>query len=236
MKKILRCAFTFTFALIITVLFTATPVHAIILAPDPQEPSKTPWISVQPEQDLTLYPAKDKRNTQAVILTNRKATGLKSSNTDVLTVSQKRDGAFMHIYATLKKAGTATVSCKINGKTYETKITVRKYVCPVSYVKLDSSKLKNTKFKSTSIGVLSNAKFKDKYVKFFIKPAVGWKITGNAPFLDIIYQKNCGDVTLPGFIGNDSPFLANGYKGSRIEVTLQNTKTGQTETIHVLLK
>lgn len=235
MKKILK--HVFTLVLIFTVFFTATPVYAIKVVTDTQQPSSLPVSVTAPaKQTLTLYPTKDKRNSQAVILANRKATSLKSSNTKVLTVSQKKSGTSMNIYATLKKAGTATVSCKINGKTYQTRITVRKYVCPVSYVKINTLTLKSQKFKSTSIATVNNASYKNKLVKFAVKPASGWKITGKYPFLDIVYTKKYSDISLPGFIGNNSSFIANGDSGSYIEVTLQNTKTSQKETVKIVFK
>lgn len=60
---------------------------------------------------------------------------LKSSNSSVVRVQAKP--GFVRAYFH-KKAGSATISCKVNGVSISTKLTVKKYVSPVASFKVGS--------------------------------------------------------------------------------------------------
>ena len=132
--------------------------------------SATSWAAdehVPASATLVAYP---KPATESLASLSSKVSGLKSSNKAVVTakLSKSTYGTSQTYYTILavpKKAGTATVSFKCQGKTYKIKVTVKKYVNPVKSVKIGATTVSGSRFKSSSETSLSYAKFAEKKVK-----------------------------------------------------------------------
>ena len=105
-----------------------------------------------------------------------KITNIKSSNTAVATPFTEEWGGVTSLKVYPHKAGTAIISYRVNGKTYKTKFTARKYACPLTYIKLGSTTMTANKFKKTDEIHLSYRKYAKKNQKISVKPAKGWKI------------------------------------------------------------
>ena len=151
--------------------------------------SATGWAAdehVPASATLVAYP---KPATESLASLSSKVSGLKSSNKAVVTVklSKSTYGTSQTILAVPKKAGTAIVSFKSQGKTYKIKVTVKKYVNPVKSVKIGATTVPGSRFKSSSETGLSYAKFAGKKVKTTVTLAKGWKLdklyiySGNNP-------------------------------------------------------
>ena len=154
--------------------------------------STTSWAAdehVPASATLVAYP---KPATESLAFLSSKVSGLKSSNKAVVTakLSKSTYGTSQTYYTILavpKKAGTATVSFKCQGKTYKIKVTVKKYVNPVKSVKIGATTVSGSRFKSSSETSLSYAKFAEKKVKTTVTLAKGWKLgelyiySGNNP-------------------------------------------------------
>ena len=132
--------------------------------------SATGWAAdehVPASATLVAYP---KPATESLASLSSKVSGLKSSNKAVVTVKLSKSTygtsqTYYTILAVPKKAGTATVSFKCQGKTYKIKVTVKKYVNPVKSVKIGATTVPGSRFKSSSETSLSYAKFAGKKVK-----------------------------------------------------------------------
>ena len=138
---------------------------------------------------LVAYP---KPAIESLASLSSKVSGLKSSNKAVVTVKLSKSTygtsqTYYTILAVPKKAGTATVSFKCQGKTYKIKVTVKKYVNPVKSVKIGTTTVSGSRFKSSSETSLSYAKFAGKKIKTAVTLAKGWKLqelyiySGNNP-------------------------------------------------------
>ena len=124
---------------------------------------------------------KEARDSVAGFGQATKVAGLKSSNKAVVTAKLSKSTygtsqTYYTIQAVPKKAGTATVSFKCQGKTYKIKVTVKKYVNPVKSVKIGATTVSGSRFKSSSETSLSYAKFAEKKVKTTVTLAKGWKL------------------------------------------------------------
>ena len=94
--------------------------------------SATGWAAdehVPASATLVAYP---KPATESLASLSSKVSGLKSSNKAVVTVKLSKSTygtsqTYYTILAVPKKAGTATVSFKCQGKKYKIKVTVKKY-------------------------------------------------------------------------------------------------------------
>ena len=132
--------------------------------------SATGWAAdehVPASATLVAYP---KPATESLASLSSKVSGLKSSNKAVVTVKLSKSTygtsqTYYTILAVPKKAGTATVSFKCQGKTYKIKVTVKKYVNPVKSVKIGATTVSGSRFKSSSETSLSYAKFAGKKQK-----------------------------------------------------------------------
>ena len=154
--------------------------------------SATSWAAdehVPASATLVAYP---KPATESLASLSSKVSRLKSSNKAVVTVKLSKSTygtsqTYYTILAVPKKAGTATVSFKCQGKTYKIKVTVKKYVNPVKSVKIGATTVSGSRFKSSSETSLSYAKFAEKKVKTTVTLAKGWKLgelyiySGNNP-------------------------------------------------------
>ena len=88
---------------------------------------------------LVAYPERDYQFFERI---STKASELNTSNKSVVSIKQvkQKDTSFgkYFLYLKAQKPGTAVVSVKLKGKTYKTKVIVKKYVNPVQSVKIGS--------------------------------------------------------------------------------------------------
>ena len=156
-----------------------------------------------------------------------KITDIKSSNTAVatpFTEGEKSGTTTLNVYP--HKAGTAIISCRVNGKTYKTKFIARKYVCPLTYIKLGSTTMTANKFKKTDEIHLSYRKYAKKNQKISVKPAKGWKIKG-------IYCSNGTKYMTE--VKNNSSYFINTENDWYMYVFFINPTTQQKEFINIYL-
>ena len=212
--------------------------------------STTSWAAdehVPASATLVAYP---KPATESLASLSSKVSGLKSSNKAVVTVKLSKftygtSQTYYTILAVPKKAGTATVSFKCQGKTYKIKVTVKKYVNPVKSVKIGATTVSGSKFKSSSETSLSYAKFAGKKVKTTVTLAKGWKLSeryiysGNDP--ENGSMKPAIEYMQKGWRSSES--VANGRKipvaggkGFRIIFTAVNSNTGIRQYMTIMLK
>ena len=212
--------------------------------------SATIWAEdehVPASATLVAYP---KPATESLASLSSKVSGLKSSNKAVVTVKLSKSTygtsqTYYTILAVPKKAGTATVSFKCQGKTYKIKVTVKKYVNPVRSVKIGTTTVSGSRFKSSSETSLRYAKFARKKVKTTVTLAKGWKLgelyiySGNNPANGSM--KPAIEYMQKGWMRSES--VANGGKipvaggkGFRIMFTAVNSKTGIREYMTIMLK
>ena len=183
--------------------------------------SATGWAAdehVPVSATLVAYP---KPATESLASLSSKVSRLKSSNKAVVTVKLSKSTygtsqTYYTILAVSKKAGTATVSFKCQGKTYKIKVTVKKYVNPVKSVKIGATTVPGSRFKSSSETGLSYAKFAGKKVKTTVTLAKGWMRSES--------------------VANGSKIPVAGGKGFRIMFTAVNSKTGIKERITIELR
>ena len=212
--------------------------------------SATGWAAdehVPASATLVAYP---KPATESLASLSSKVSGLESSNKAVVTVKLSKSTygtsqTYYTILAVPKKAGTATVSFKCQGKTYKIKVTVKKYVNPVKSVKIGATTVSGSRFKSSSETSLSYAKFAEKKVKTTVTLAKGWKLgelyiySGNNPANGSM--KPAIEYMQKGWMRSES--VANGGKipvaggkGFRIMFTAVNSKIGIREYMTIMLK
>lgn len=223
--------------LALTVLFTAVPVMAA-----------EENLYVDKEITVMAYPSKDlgfrnqPKNQTFLCSVSKTAGNFKSSNSAVATLKQTASAnpnfSGKLIYIVAKKAGTTTVSFKYNGKTYKTKVTVTKYINPVSSVTIGSTAYKASAFKSRSTLNLSYAKYANKKLKTTVKLAKGWKLQEyfiNGKLQPAIEYVQSGWMRSEG-VKNGSTIPVKGGKGFMISFTAVNSKTNQSVTIDLLFK
>lgn len=196
---------------------------------------------------LVAYPEHDYQFFERV---STKASDLKTSNKSVVSIKQaKQKDTYLgkycyYLYLKAQKPGTATVSVKLKGKTYTTKVIVKKYVNPVKSVKIGSTSVFGSKFNSSSVVNLSYGKFAGKKLKTTVVLKKGWK-------LDKYYyydkKQQCA-VWLPGFeyfqkgdlegrtTINGHKISVKGGKGFEILIPATNEKSGITEYVSVIFK
>jgi len=232
-KKILAIA------LALTVLFTILPVQA----------AEVQEIYVPDSTATTLYPSKDidphygtSKNRAYFCSVPKKASSLKSSNKAVATLkqeSQKWNGQTHYtLYLVSKKAGTTTVSFKCNGKTYKTKVTVRKYVNPIKSIKIGNTTIAGSMFKSASNRTISYAKFADKKVKVKINLAKGWELTKSYVNGRFVGSFDCyqNGWAKSDSVKNGGTITIKGGSGYEITIAASNKKTGQIEIFYLTFK
>ena len=183
--------------------------------------SATGWAADEHVPASATLVAHPKPATESLASLSSKVSGLKSSNKAVVTVKLSKSTygtsqTYYTILAVPKKAGTATVSFKCQGKTYKIKVTVKKYVNPVKSVKIGATTVPGSRFKSSSETGLSYAKFAGKKVKTTVTLAKGWMRSES--------------------VANGSKIPVAGGKGFRIMFTAVNSKTGIKERITIELR
>lgn len=204
------------------------------------------WARELPETvTLVAYPEQDYQFFNRI---STKASELKTSNKSVVSIKQikQKDTSFgkYYLYLKAKKPGTAVVSVKLKGKTYKTKVIVKKYVNPVQSVKIGSTSVSGSKFNSASVVNLSYGKFANKKVKTTVVLKKGWKLD-DYYYWDSKQQKGS---MLPGFeyfskgeqegrtVINGHKIPVKGGKGFEILITAVNEKSGMTEYVSLVFK
>lgn len=207
-------------------------------------------LDVPESLTYTLYSSKDasgdasKKNKRFAVWVPAKVTSLKSSKKSVATVTQAKVKGVTgrYVYVNLKKPGTTTISFKYKSKTYKTKITVKKYVNPVASVKIGSTVVSSSKFKSRSETSLKYSKFANKKVKVNIKLKSGWKLVRAVAQDQAVMSTGAYfDYAQKGWwkseqVKNNSKIKIAGGKGYQIIFGAVNTKTKQYEKIVVRFK
>ena len=174
-----------------------------------------------------------------------KASSLKSSDRSVVSIKQEKgDYGLYYFYLKAQKPGSASVSVKIAGKTYKSKVTVTKYVNPVKSVKVGSTSVSGSKFNSSSTVYLSYGKFANKKLKTTVELKKGWKLDSFYIF-DAASSKG---ESVPGFeyflkgksegiaVKNGGKVPVKGGKGFNILISAINQKSGVTEYLSVTFK
>lgn len=152
----------------------------------------------KPAQTLTLYPSKSLHynanrrifatanetvvNTDSYM--NWGTSSFKSSKTSVVSLisrkvymlTQTNPDSHSAYFMKAKKTGSAVVSYKKGKDTYKQKVTVKKYVNPLSSFKIGSMNL-TSRFNKKSHYVLSYDKYKNKELKLQIKGKDRWNIS-----------------------------------------------------------
>lgn len=142
-----------------------------------------------------LYPKGDIRHSNTLDLhisgvsDPKDVTNIKSSNPKIIpndiTMSPD-DRLLFHA----KKAGKATISFKIKGKAYKTKITLKKYVNPVKYISITGVKNKgktNLANLSDKTMIIDLKTSKSKGVPTAkISAKKGWKIDNISKYLGLV--------------------------------------------------
>lgn len=96
---------------------------------------------------------------------------LKSSDTSIAKVKAKQGYIDVYYY---KKAGTATISCKVGSKKLSAKVTVKKYSSPIKQMKIGSTDV-TSKFKGCFDDYWYHTKSL-KNQKITLKTKSGWQI------------------------------------------------------------
>lgn len=168
---------------------------------------------------------------------------VKSSNNDILQIRSStktlgKDGKFSWISFIAKKPGTSTISFKMDGKRYKTKIIIKKYVNPVKSVSITGIKNGNkTELASLTDGSISSPKIELKKTvknpKLKITAANGWKLNSifyfDAAYKDQsskYYKKPVAKATVKIF--NKIKALKKNTGGYYIQLNFVNTKNKAT--------
>lgn len=226
--------------LALTMLLTALPAQAASSLDVPKRVTPT----IYPSE--TYITGGRTNKMRYLYLVPSKVKALKSSKKSVATVTQSKDGTNgYYIRMNLKKAGTTTVSFKYKSKTYKTKVIVKKYVNPVSSIKIGNTTLPSSKFKTGTGVSLKYSKFANKKVKVTINLKPGWETDSGSS----IRNANGTLVPIPGFsyiqkgwrtsrtaLWDNSTIKIKGGKGFTINIRAKNTKTGQGVTFPIVFK
>ncbi len=142
--------------------------------------------SLKYDKKVTVYLARktgksSKYSSDSIkVNTSKSVESVKSSKKSVVGgLLVEPHGSYSLIDFTGKKAGTSTISFKVDSKTYKTKVTVKKYTNPIKTLKVtgvSSGKNIASKVKKTREANVSLKKTK-KNAKLTIKTAKNWKIT-----------------------------------------------------------
>ena len=125
--------------------------------------------------------------------------------------------------------GTVTLSYKVNNNTYKQKTTVRKYVNPLSTLKIGSLSLAS-KFKKDSTYTLSYEKYKNKELKLQVKTKSGWELSGVRYITSPKTSNSMGT-----WISNGGTFKVS-QKNCSLTVYVFDPKTKQSEECLIIFK
>lgn len=209
--------------------------------------SVTTFAEEKLPQTITLV-AYPKATPEFLTSLSSKASALKTSNTSVVSVKQTKytygSQAYYRISLVPKKAGTTTVSLKCKGKTYKTKVTIKKYINPVKSVKIGTTSIASSKFNSSATTRLSYTKFGSKNVKTTVSLKSGWKLEELYIFKGDPRKgsmKPAIEYMQKGWmrsesVANGSKIPVKGGKGFKIMFTAKNTASGVNERFTIELR
>lgn len=220
--------------LILTMILGSVPVQAAAAQ-----------LDIPKQKSVVLYSSKDtnfngsKKNQCYLYSVPGNITQLKSSKSSVASVFKKKEYGDNQIYLMLKKTGKTEISFKYKSKTYKTKITVNKYKNPIASVKVGSTILSASKFKTRSVQTLQYSKYANKKVKVAFNLAKGWEfkeIEDPDKILSGFYYFQKGWMKGSSFLKNNTAIKIKGGKGFIIAADVVNKKTGQEEVVTLFLK
>ena len=159
------------------------------------------------------------KDGETIIADPGRITNIKTSKAGIITIKKDIDDNVSLITVIPKKAGKTTLSYKLNGKPRKVLVEVKKYVNPVSYIKLGSIRLASSKFNKPLCN-LKYSQFQNKKSKLNIKLKSGWKVA------QLRFRAPNGGI-IAG-IQNGSTVKIN-QKGCYIIVGVYNPRTGQDE-------
>ncbi len=172
-----------------------------------------------------------------IIHTSKALKSVKSSNkSKVGNLFAYYNGSYSQIEFIAKKAGTATISFKVGGKTYKSKVTVKKYTNPLKTVKItgvNSGKNIASKVKKKNEVSLSLKKTKTN-AKLTIKPAKNWKVT-DVSFSDGTNYNSKVDKTYSKGFSKTKTYKLKTLKKSHayyLIIELKNKKNGATQHVY----
>lgn len=238
MKNVINKLILMAFAMV--VLVAATPV-ATKAAPYVSE-SFTAYYQGY-ESSGSIYIGNLKKDS--------KITSVKSSNTKVAVPTTKSFTAYTstaiaknysnykdyygYVNFSYKKAGKATLSFKVDGKTYKVKVTINKYTNPAKSIKINGTEVASKFDKKGSVEV-KKIKKNVKNAKITAKAKSGWKITS----INIYDQKDYHTANINNY--------SNGVQGRTlivdkltkghpytVSVSFSNTKQGGSLTLNYLM-
>lgn len=206
---------------------------------------KTFAPTIQLPKSLTL-PVNCQGEQKLGVVSNVPSLSVKSSNPKAISV--KADSEFLNSYYILiipKKPGTSTISVTAGGKTYKCKVTLPKYVNPISSIKLNKTVISGNKFATKSTYTIKSKSYKGKKCPLNIKLKSGWQLVTVKYYNyetymqeslygeDTVYDSNTG--TYDTVFRNKKSVKISG-NNSEIQITVKNKKTGIQEYLCLCLK
>lgn len=204
----------------------------------------------KPAQVLTLYSSKSLSYTASRrafatanetalntdVYMNQGVSSYKSSNTSVVSLVsrkayplyQKNPVSFSSYFMKAKKTGIAIISYKCGKNIYKQKVTVKKYVNPLSSLKIGSLNL-TSKFNKNANYTLSYNKYKNKNIKLQVNSKNGWYVSG------IRKINNPKGSEMGIWVKNGKTFKIT-KRNTFLTVYTYNQKTTQTEECTIIFK
>ena len=182
------------------------------------------------------YAPSNETSINTDIYMNWGVTSFKSSNPSVVKLASRKcyplyqanPESYMSRVMIPKKAGTTVISYKARNNTYKQKVTVKKYVNPLSTLKIGSLNL-TSKFNKNASYTLSYDKYKNKNLKLQVKAKNGWSISGNR------YITSPKIIDRGTFVESGKTFKVT-KRNASLSIYAYNDKTGQFEECLILFK
>lgn len=183
----------------------------------------TKVVTYQPDDHYRMHTA------TLSIMGCTKATeikNLKSSNTGICRVKARPGYVQVYYY---KKAGTATISCKVKGKKISTKFTVKKYQSPIKSLTIGKKNFAS-KFKGIdNYDYYHTDKIKKQKLK--ITTANDWVIQSISTTLNGTYKFKYQSKPVKSY----SEKISSAKKSDEVWIRCYNRKTKMTETVILYL-
>lgn len=182
------------------------------------------------------YAPSNETSINTDIYMNWGVTSFKSSNPSVVKLASRKcyplyqvnPESYMSRVMIPQKTGTTVISYKARNNTYKQKITVKKYVNPLSTLKIGSLNL-TSKFNKNASYTLSYDKYKNKNLKLQVKAKNGWSISGNR------YITSPKIIDRGTFVESGETFKVT-KRNASLSIYAYNDKTGQFEECLILFK
>ncbi len=239
MKRLINKLMVLAFAM--AVLVVAAPVVA---SAKPSVPSTiTLYANPSGESGTSIYIGNLKKDS--------KITSVKSSDKKIVAPTSKTFYSYSsvyfdsndkysdysgYIYTSVKKAGTATVSFKVDGTSYKTKVVVKKYTNPAKSFKISGTEIasKFNKLRYVDTGKKPSKTVKN--AKFTVKAKSGWKVTNLNVYDGTSYHS--ASIGNSNGLGSRTLVLDKFEKGHyyTIEATFTNKSNNASITLHYELR